>query len=418
MLGMGKSIATRFQRTGIGPTILKMRQKDASSYRRAARGLGWYTLATLCILPLMLSGCGSFFAKDTGTTGTTTPVTGSGDYLYIANTNTSLDTVAGYSLASGALTGIASSPYQIAAAPSVLAITPSNSILYVGSVLGGIYGYTIGTAGVLTSNGVTPAQAYPSAMAVDATGKYLLVLQGGTTNPTLSAFPINTTTGALSNAINTVVLDTGTANQLLLVPDSSLVYVSLGASGTNVAGGVDALTFDSSTGTLTKLSIQLSPTLSGYADIGLASDPAGKFLFVSETGTNGVRSLTINSDGTLTEVTGSPAAAGKTIGAIVVDSTGAFLYVANRADNTISAFTISSTGALTPIAGSPFATGSTPLAMVEDNTHAYLAVVCSAGTPDLQVFTITPTTGVLVSTLTQATGSVSPAGASAIVASQ
>ncbi len=376
--------------------------------------------AALGISALLLSGCGSFFAKSTTptTSTTTTPTTGAGDYLYIANANPNLDTVAGYSLASGALTATASSPYQLAVVPSAIAITPSNSFVYVGSELGGIYGYTVGSTGALTLIGSSVVSSTgASAMAVDATGKYLLVMQIGTTNPTLSSFPINTSTGALSNAVNTITLDTGTPESLLQVPNSTLFYASLGPSGQNVDGGVDALTLDSSTGTLTKLNVHLAPSGTAYSDNGLATDAAGKFLFVSETGINGVRGFTINTDGTLTELSTSPTSAGAGTGALLVDSTGAYLYAANRVDNTISVFSLSATGALTEISGSPFPTGSAPFQMVEDNSKGYLAVVCPGGTPDLQLFAITASTGALTSAVSQSTGTSSPAVATGVVAS-
>ena len=367
---------------------------------------------------LLLSGCGSFFAK---TTTTTTTSTGSGsgsssgsttgDYLYVANANTSLDTVAGYALSSGALTATPGSPYQLGVVPSALAITPGNSILYAGSELGGIYGYTIGSTGALTLVGTSAvSDVGASAMAVDATGNYLLALEIGTTNPTLSSFPINTSTGALSNAVSTIALDAGTAGSMVQVPNTSLFYVTLGT------GGVDAVTLDSSTGVLTKLSVLLSPRGTAYADNGVASDPAGQYLFVSETGTNGIRSFAVNSSGTLNELSGSPIAAGAGVGAVMVDRTGAFLYATNQAASTISAYTLASTGALTAVAGSPFATGSTPYALAEDNSKAYLAVACVGGSPDLQLFTIA-STGALASEATQSTGTVSPAGAIALVAS-
>ena len=101
----------------------------------------------------------------------------------------------------------------------------------------------------------------------------------------------------------------------------------------------------------------------------------------------------------------------------MVDATGAFLYVANSAANTISAYTLASTGALTPISGSPFATGAGPTDLAEDNTKGYLGVVCSGGTPDLELFAINATTGALTRALTESTGSVNPAGAYALVAS-
>jgi len=371
----------------------------------------------LSLLPL--SGCGSFF--DPKTTTTTTTTTTSGDYLYVANLNTSLNTVAGFSLASGALTATANSPYDLGVEPSTLAVTPSSSILYAGSETGGIFAYLIGSNGGLTLSGSgATASVSPAAMIVDSTGAFLLVLQIGTTNPSISAFPIDASTGKLSNAVSTVVLDPGAAEELLQVPNTNLIYASLGSNGgTTASGGVDVLTFDSSTGALTKLSIILNPLGSAYSDVGLASDPAGKYLYVSETGTNGIRSFSIDaSTGGLTPLAGSPTAAGSGVGPIVVDSTGSFLYVANLHDNTISAFTLSSTtGALTAIAGSPFPTGTGPVSMAEDYNKGYLAVACSGGTPDLELFPINASTGVLETpTISQSTGSVSPAGAYAVVA--
>jgi 6-phosphogluconolactonase (cycloisomerase 2 family) len=403
MDGMVESIARR--------GLERAWSRLARAGRRSCEAKLWL-LAAMGACAVLLSGCGSFFGKVTTTT-TTTTTTGSGDYLYVANANINLNTVAGFSLASGALSGTANSPYDLGVEPSTLAITPSNSILYAGSVTGGIYGYLVGSTGGLTLVGSGDlASASPAAMVVDSTGKWLLVMQIGLTNPSISAFPIDTSTGTLSNAASTVTLDAGTAESMVQVPNSNLLYASLGTSG------VDAVTFDSSTGALAKLSFILNPKGSAYSDVGVATDPDGKFLFVTETGTNGVRSFTINtSTGIPTEVTGSPASAGSGVGGVLVDSTGTFLYAANLHDNTISAYTIASTGALTAITGSPFATGAGPLSLAEDKTHGYLAVACSGGTPDLQLFSISATTGALTSALTQSTGSVSPAGAYAVVAS-
>ncbi len=392
-----------------------MARRSSGSDRFTRAG---FALAAMLLGTLTLTGCGSFFNPKTTTTTTTTSTTG--DYLYVANANPTLDTVAGFSLASSTLSATASSPYDLGVEPSTLAITPSSSILYAGSETGGIFAYLIGSTGGLTLSGSgATASVSPAAMIVDSTGAYLLVLQIGTTNPSISAFPIDTSTGALTDAVSTVVLDPGAAEELLQVPNTNLIYASLGSNaGATASGGVDVLTFDSSTGTLTKLSIILNPLGSAYSDVGLASDPAGKYLFVSETGTNGIRSFSIDaSTGGLTPLAGSPTAAGSGVGPIVVDSTGSFLYVANLHDNTISAFTLSSAGALTAITGSPFATGTGPTSMVEDKSKGYLAVACSGGTPDLELFPINATTGALGTPIKQSTGSVSPAGAYAVAAS-
>jgi 6-phosphogluconolactonase (cycloisomerase 2 family) len=75
--------------------------------------------------------------------------------------------------------------------------------------------------------------------------------------------------------------------------------------------------------------------------------------------------FTVNSDGSLTAVSGSPFSAGSGLSHLAVVPSQAvtnttFLYASNSADpnGSISAFTISSSGALAQVTGSPFPTGA------------------------------------------------------------
>ena len=104
--------------------------------------------------------------------------------------------------------------------------------------------------------------------------------------------------------------------------------------------------------------------------------------------------------GALTQIAGSPFAAGKDPGHIASDPKGKFLFTANSQDNTVSAFTIDGTsGALTPIAGSPFAAGggAVSVAVDRDGTFVYLGMQSSpiAGTEGLAGFRIDGTSGTL-----------------------
>ena len=382
---------------------------------------------------LALSGCGKFFQPNStgsgsgGGGGTPTPTPGSTlDSIYVVNSNPNLLTTAGFSLSStGTLGNLNISPASTGTLSNTIAINPAGSLVWVGSLLGAIYVYVVNSNGTLSlgNNG----QALPissvsiSGMVVDPSGRYLLVLSntsltGGGTPPNVSVFQINPTNGTLTalteNGNPYVSLDNGSAVQIAFAPNGTQVYVTLGT------GGVDALTFSPINGGLSKLSVHLNPLGNGYADQGLATDPKGKYLFVTETGGNGVRVLTINPDGTLNEVAGSPYPTGLGAKSVVVDKTGAYVYVANSTINTISGFSLSSTGTLAPLAGSPYGTGSGPQALAEDNTSGYLVAICGAGNPDLQVFSITgasgATPGALVSAATASTGSQSPAGASAL----
>lgn len=374
---------------------------------------GWILLAGL----LGLTGCGKFFPPLTtsnggggggGSTGAT------GDYLYVANSNPNLRTVAGFGLATGVLTSTSGSPYASPLTPNCMAMTPDNSLLYVGSVAGAIYVYTVGSDGVLTlGHGGTPVftGGSPAALKVDPTGKWLLGISAFSGEAYV--FGINSSTGALTNASTSGVgLASTSASGMAMTPNDAYMYVALGT------GGVQTLSFNSTTGALVPVNSVLAPKQNLDADLAVAVSPDGKYLYVTETGINSVRVFSIGTDGTLSEVAGSPYKTGLGPAAVLVDSTGSYVYVADRTGNSISAFTVGTGGALTEIAGSPFATGTTPVALAEDQTKSYLAVVNQGGSPDLQVFQISTTTpGALEAATTASTGT-SPTQAAAIVATQ
>ena len=160
---------------------------------------------------------------------------------------------------------------------------------------------------------------------------------------------------------------------MLITPNNSYVYVSLQTLGVQVLtlGTGGALSTGSAATFLPPLSTSSSP-----ADYGLASDPNSKFLFVAEINT-GLRVLSIGTNGTLNEISGSPYATGTGPTGVTLDPTGSYVYVANKGSNNISAFTLTAaSGKLAAIAGSPFSSGGQqPIAMVNDNQKKYLAVI-------------------------------------------
>jgi 6-phosphogluconolactonase (cycloisomerase 2 family) len=318
--------------------------------------------------------------------------------------------VAGFTIASSALNNLANSPYAIGLPPNALAVTPNNAFLYVGSLSGGIYAYTINSDGTLTvANSGSPVATgiSPATMKVDPTGKWLIAAD---LTPQVYVFAIDTSTGALTAQGNALGLDTGSTSNLYITPNGQNVYISLGT------GGVDILTFNTSTGVITKLNQILNPKSSSNADFGLASDPNSKYLFVTETGINSVRVLTINTTGStaLTELSTSPVKTGLGPSQVLVTSDGSYVYVTNRTDGTISGFTLAANGSLTALSGSPYTTGAAPVDIMEDQSHAYIAVACASGNPDMQVFSIdTATPGKLDAFASKTTGT-DPTLASAI----
>jgi 6-phosphogluconolactonase len=383
----------------------------------------------LCGLFLLgVAGCGGFFVPQTNSGGGTN----TGDYIYVGNGHDTY--IAGFGLnSSGALSVLSGSPYNNGVAAQSLAVTPANTFLYAGTT-NGIYAYAINSNGSITvqNSGSAVAQdMVATRMQVDSTGGYLLAAGVGTSTAAqaIGIYQINASTGLLTaitgsplplytgNASTaTVVAPTG----LLITPNNSYVYVSLGALGVQILtlGTGGALSAGSAPAILSPISTSTSPGAAG-----LASDPLSAFLFVAEINT-GLRVLSIGTGGSLKEVSGSPYAVGTGPAGVILDATGSYVYVANRGSNNISAFTLTAaSGKLTAIAGSPFASGGQlPIALLNDNTKKFVAVINSGsngtgGNSDMQVFSFDTTTDGKLDPVSTATTGTDPTNPQSIAAS-
>ena len=326
-------------------------------------------------------------------------------YAYVANATTG--TLAGFPVPTATFTTLTGTTYTLGTTPTALAATPNGAFLYVATLAGSIFLYTIGTNGALTlgNSGTPVVQAlYPTWMTIDPSGNWLFVVSKSSSQVLI--FQINTSTGTITQTSQgTIALSSGNPTQVYVTPDNQYVYIGLGP------GGTDGFTFNSSTGVVSG-KIHLVP-LNGASDNTFAADNNSAYLFVGEAGT-GIRSLAIGTGGGLTEVTGSPFASQLGPQSIVVDPTNAYVYVANRTANLITGYTLGTGGTLTPLSTSPFSTGSAPNAMSLDSTGKYLFVVNSGGSPDMQVFSFdTTTAGKLDSVTSVATGT-DPTGAVAL----
>lgn len=383
--------------------------------------------ALFCLLLLgVTTGC-DFFVSENNCTDCTT----SGDYLYVANANNTF--LAGFGVSTaGALSILTNSPYNNGVAAQSLAITPTNSFLYVATTAG-IFCYALSSDGAITvqnSGTAVATDVVATSMQVDSTGSYLLAAGIGIASAAqaIGIYQINTSTGLLTALTGsplplytgkattaTVVTPTG----MLITPNNSYVYVSLQSLGVQVLtlGTGGALSTGTAATFLPPLSTSTTP-----ADYGLASDPTSKFLFVAEFNT-GLRVFSIGTNGTLNEVTGSPYPTGTGPTAVVLDPTGSYVYVANKGSNNISSFTFTlASGKLTAIAGSPFSSGGQlPIAFVNDNQKKYLAVINSgsngsSGNNDLQLFKFDATVDGKLDPVATATTGTDPTFPSAIAA--
>lgn len=191
----------------------------------------------------------------------------------------------------------------------------------------------------------------------------------------VTIFEVDSTTGTV---VSTPSPATGPLIPAGMVATSTdFIYVS-DANGTD--DSVYGYSANTQTGALT--AITGSPFTAGLTapPEGLASDPRGKFLYVTQANNNQIAGFTIGSNGALTPMAGSPFNTGDTYpSAIVVDAAGAFLYASNNQSvlGSVSGFSIdSSTGVLTPVTGSPFTTavngGPTNLAVSPKGSFLYV----------------------------------------------
>jgi 6-phosphogluconolactonase len=379
------------------------------------------------LLLFFAAGC-DFFVPQTNSGG---GGSNTGDYIYVGNGNNRF--MAGFGVSSsGALSVLNGSPYNNGVAVISAAVAPGNRFLYAGTT-SGIFIYAINSDGSITvQNGgnIAAQDVVPTAMQVDSTGGYLLAAGVSTsfTTQAIGIYQINSTTGLLTAVTGSPLgLYTGNASTptvltptaMLITPDNAYVYVGLASLGVQILtlGSGGALSTGSAPSLLLPYSKSSSP-----ADYGLASDPGSKFLFVGEFNT-GLRALSIGTNGSLSEVSGSPYSTGTGSAGVIVDSTGSYVYVANKGSNNISGFALTATsGQLTPISGSPFSSGGQlPIAFASDNTKQFLAVINSgsngsSGNSDLQLFKFDATTGGKLVAVSNATTGTEPTNPQSIAA--
>ncbi len=326
-----------------------------------------------------LTGCGNFFVppdnSGSGTGGSTT-----GNRAYVANSAN--NTLAGFTVGTGTLAAVPSSPVALGYAPVAAVTTPTNSFLYVAGQ-GAIYLYTINEDGSLSSSSAGAAVAIVNVVALDISpdGNWLFGLDGTTT--VVDQFQINKSNGNLTSVAATAYSVTNAViapRAIRVAPNGALVFIALGT------GGDIVFTFNTTTGALVSSQV-LAPASVTTSDNGLAIDSTTTHLYIARSGTGGgVAAFSIGAAGALTSVTGSPFTAGNQPFSIVLDPTGTYLYVANRTDGTISGFTIGTGGALTTLTGSPYASGKQVSSLGIDQSGKYLLAAAFGGSPDLSMY--------------------------------
>jgi 6-phosphogluconolactonase len=354
------------------------------------------------------------------------------DYLYAVSNSTGQVNAYAVDFQSGVLTQISGSPFSTNLTnPSTVIAAPNSKTIYVigGSQNANVEVMSVGSDGKLFGEATPnlPGNATtPTAAAIDSTGTFLYVaytFEAGFTPVApgpggIAIFPINSD-GTLGTPTNVnvgfapVAIATSAPTCIAIPSGSSATAncVILGSSGTTNNGinqsfvyVVDAETTaappsigqtvsgQASVGPPTILGFVENPSTGGLTSItgtnalggwnagvspsGIAIDPTGKYVYVTDEAQNEVYGYSIdnNNTGALTGLTTSPYATGQFPMAITIEPRGKYVYVANFNSSTVSSYSLNlSNGSLGASAGSNFTTTTGPTCVtVEPALGLYL----------------------------------------------
>jgi len=302
----------------------------------------------------------------------------------------------------GALTEVAGSPFPVTgftvgSTNPDIAVDPASAHLYLASAGDAkVAGFAIDpTSGALAAIAGSPYTAGTNAGGIPAfspDGKYLYVVNQNATGGTVSGYSIDSTTGALTALTGSPFATGSNPYWIAFTPDGKFAYVSNAGDNTISAYSVAA-------GVLTALP---TPAPADGSPEDLTIDSAGAHLYApvsSGTSPGAVDVFTINADGTLTKVTGSPYPVGIGPRFVNIDPTGRFAYVSSAGTGGTGVYGFSidaTTGALTALANSPYDTGanSWPQFITIDPSGKF-GYTANQNTGTISEFTIDQTSGVL-----------------------
>jgi 6-phosphogluconolactonase len=283
-------------------------------------------------------------------------------FLYSANAGA--NTLSAFTIhpSTGALTAVTGSPFAAGTNPRSVAVDPSGKFLYAANYGSGtVSGFTIDAV----SGALTPVEGSPFSLSVGNTGpSFLLVHPSGTflhvvnsDSDSIVTFAIDDTNGALSEIqmVSCGDLPRGIATD----PAGKHLFVAEGGAASVSAYNITVAAWpDFEIWARRPFSVGTSP-------FGVAVDPSGSFLYTTNRGDDDISGYSIDAaTGDLVVLADSPFVAGDTPSAVTTVSSGRFIYAANYASNNVSGFSLNTaTGELTGVAGSPFAVGTSPISV-------------------------------------------------------
>lgn len=283
--------------------------------------------------------------------------------------------------------------------PNVVAVTPNNRFLYVGSADGTIDAFLVNYDGTLAAVGAPFANAGGvRGLAIDGAGKFLFVSD----NPgaQVKVFSINQTTGALTAIPGSTNPLPGAAQPRGMVADNAgHLYITFAA-----LDQVGQYSINPTTGALTQIA---PPINAGTTPDRVAITPNGAYLYVTNYFGLSISVYSIAGNGALS-ANGAPVSTGspsRPLG-VTVHQNGNFLIVTLNSAlvaNNVVVYSIAGNGLLTQVGA--VAAGSLASGVAVDPTGNYV-YVANAGGSNITKFNFNTSTGALTVPAFFATGAV------------
>ncbi len=166
-------------------------------------------------------------------------------------------------------------------------------------------------------------------------------------------------------------------------------------------GSIHVYSVDQSSGTWTEISASNSQPSSGGGPVyTVVMHPTNKFLYESQRASSFVNIWARNQNsGLIFPNPRSPFDTGALTSSVSVSPDGKFLFVPQYEAGRVSVYTVNADGTLTALAGSPVTAANAPSRVVADPQNRFLFVLNSgaynAGPPNVQAFTLDQATGAI-----------------------
>lgn len=319
-----------------------------------------------------------------------------GKFAYVANDLS--DNVSMYTI--DATTGLLTFVGEIDAEwyPSAVAVDPTGKFAYVtnyGDHLAGLSGsismYTINPDGGLTSLGtIGEAGVGTTSVAVHPSGKFAYAAMARF-DTAIWTYRIDAASGALTSTQTIGAKAREGTTSVAVHPSGKFAYMTNGALVIGVPGSSNTISMyaiDATTGALTFTGM----IAAGILPSSVTVDPSGKFAYATNASSDNVSMYTINAaTGLLTFV--GEIDAGSSPSSVAVDPASKFAYVTNAKSNDVSMYTIDATKGVLTFAGTT-AAGKSPQSVVVDPSGKF-AYVANADSNSISMYAIDAITGVL-----------------------